>query len=241
MTNIKNIHNEFVTIKGVYGVVNQGHGYAIVNIQTGECMAHNISSFYDCVRTIEILPGGAAPTKSKAQEKAPESTEVLSNLLCEVDIYDSKIRKKIENVSRLGDSHSNFYGKLVNWHSKGFWHYGIGLSDEHIFDLGENLDVFHKEDREIKFVMKVKHFSSEKTIRRLAHALCCFKDWHYGLLGWNCEHYSRLVVTNVAISYQVKKSPLAFLNHGGYHPTAVQDLTNYLHSLRLFELTQFDN
>ncbi|MEB3309981.1 MAG: hypothetical protein VKJ02_07080, partial [Snowella sp.] len=156
-------------------------------------------------------------------------------------VYDQKIQGKINNIKKYSNKDSKFYGKLVNWHSGGFWHYGIGLSDEYIFDLGENLDIFYKKDREIKFVQKIRHFPPDKTIQRLIHALCCFKDWHYGFLGWNCEHYSRLVATNVAISYQVKKSPLAFLNHGGYHPTAVQKFTDYLNHLGLSELTMFDH
>ncbi|MBD2210745.1 hypothetical protein H6G27_12765 [Nostoc linckia FACHB-104] len=47
-----------------------------------------------------------------------------------------------------------------------------------------------------------------------------FKGWHYGVLGWNCEHFARLVATGEAISYQIKESPLAFLNNNGYHPLA---------------------
>jgi hypothetical protein len=151
-----------------------------------------------------------------------------------------QITERIEHIKNLSDSNSKFYGKLVNWYSHGAWHYGIGLSNDYIFDLGQNLDTFHKGDRQIKLVIKVKQFPPNKTIQRLIHSLSCFKDWNYGLLGWNCEHYSRLVATNEAISYQVKKSLLAFLNHGGYHPTAVEMLTSYLERLGLSALTSFE-
>lgn len=240
MTEIKPIQNDYVTVKQHLGVINHGDGYAIVNIHTGECMARNISSFLDCVKTIDYILGDQPLQKQQAKTRRTKRRS-SSNILDGLEVYDRCIVGKIENIKKHIDRQSDCYGKLVNWHSGGFWHYGIGLSDNYIFDLGENLDVFHKGDREIKFVKKVRHFSPDKTIKRLAHALCCFKDWHYGLLGWNCEHYSRLVATNVAICYQVKNSPLAFLNHGGYHPTAVQDFTDYLNNLGLFELTRFEN
>jgi hypothetical protein len=234
MGDIKPIQNEFAGIEGNYGIINQGTGYAVVDILTNEMKAHNISSYLDALKTAEHLA-----KRDKVEEVINlEFTTVSSP---SSDVYDPKIREKINNIKKHSNSHSKFYGKLVNWYSDGFWHYGIGLSDEYIFDLGANLDVFHKKHRKIKFVEKIRQFSPDKTIQRLIYAVCCFKDWHYGFLGWNCEHYSRLVATNVAISYQVKKSPLAFLNHGGYHPTAVQKFTDYLNHLGLSELTVFDN
>jgi hypothetical protein len=208
--------------------------------------AHNITQYLDAYKTAEYLDSKhgvngiyAANVTPKPMRRAKRISS--SEILDEFNIYDQQIKEKIENIKKCINRQSKFYGKLVNWHSNGFWHYGIGLSNEHIFDLGENLDVFHKGNREIKLVEIGRQFSPDKTIKRLAYALCCFKDWHYGLLGWNCEHYSRLVATNVAICYQVKDSLLAFLNHGGYHPTAVQDFTNYLNNLGLFELTRFEN
>lgn len=150
-----------------------------------------------------------------------------------------QIEAKIQDMYNHIDSKSQFYGRLINWHSKGVCHYGIGLSDDYLFDLGENLSVFHKNHRQIT-VSGSKQFAPDVTIQRLAHALRCFREWNYGLLGWNCEHYSRLVATNKAVSYQIKKSPLAFLNHGGYHPNAVQLFTQYLNQLGLNELTSLD-
>jgi hypothetical protein len=151
-----------------------------------------------------------------------------------------QIQERINNIHKCSNRNSKFYGKLLNWYSDGAWHYGIGLSDDHLFDLGDNLNTFHKKDRQVQLV-SIRQYPPDKMIQRLIHALSCFKDWHYGLLGWNCEHYSRLVATNDAICYQVKNSPLAFLNHGGYHPTAVQMLTDYLNHLGKPELTSFEN
>jgi len=110
------------------------------------------------------------------------------------------------------DLSSPFFGRLLNW-SHGWselsiWHYGIGLSSDTIFDTGRGLCVF-KPDFEPKFVIGVEevHFSPTKTVQRLLHALDVFKDWQYGLLGWNCEHLARLVATGDPVSYEVLKSP----------------------------------
>ncbi|MFM1842312.1 MAG: hypothetical protein RLZZ490_1048, partial [Cyanobacteriota bacterium] len=61
MTEIKPIQNDYVTVKQHLGVINHGNGYAIVNIHTGECMARNISSFLDSVKTIDYILNGQSP------------------------------------------------------------------------------------------------------------------------------------------------------------------------------------
>jgi hypothetical protein len=63
MSEIKPIQNEFAGIEGNYGIVNQGTGYAVVNILTKEMKAHNISSYLDALKTAEHLA-----KKDKAEE-----------------------------------------------------------------------------------------------------------------------------------------------------------------------------
>jgi len=56
MSDIKPITSgEFAGIEGNYGIINQGTGYAIVNIFTNEMKAHNISSYLDALKTAEHL------------------------------------------------------------------------------------------------------------------------------------------------------------------------------------------
>jgi hypothetical protein len=50
------------------------------------------------------------------------------------------------------------------------------------------------------------------------------------------DRNSRLVATNKALSYQVKFSPLAFLNHGGYNLDAINVFQKYLEQKGLKEL-----
>ncbi|MEB3309982.1 MAG: hypothetical protein VKJ02_07085 [Snowella sp.] len=55
MSEIKPIKNEFAGIEGNYGIINQGTGYAVVNILTKEMKAHSISSYLDALKTAEHL------------------------------------------------------------------------------------------------------------------------------------------------------------------------------------------
>lgn len=132
MGDIKPIQNEFAGIEGNYGIINQGTGYAVVNILTKEMKAHNISSYLDALKTAEHLA-----KRDKAEEVINlEPTPVMampSDFLDELEIefsaYDPKIKGKINNIKKYSNRNSKFYGKLLNWYSDGFWHYGIGLSD----------------------------------------------------------------------------------------------------------------
>jgi hypothetical protein len=126
------------------------------------------------------------------------------------------------------DTNSKYYGRLLNWCSNGVWHYGIGISNNLIFDTA-SLALFEPFDLDILLVPNVQKFRPSETIDRLCIAIMCFHNWDYGLLGWNCEHLARLVTTDRAISYEVKKLPfpLPQLNHNGYHPHASKLLNEY--------------
>lgn len=150
-----------------------------------------------------------------------------------MNIAESKIEQVANDTLVLVDTDSKYYGKLLNWQgSDSFWHYGIGLSDQKIFDTGRGMKPFDSRHVKAKFVNGVEDlaFPPGKTIQRLIYALKRFHQWEYGLLGWNCEHLARLVATNRAISYEVKKQPwpIPDLNHGGKHPHAGKDFHEYL-------------
>ena len=70
MSDIKKIDtNAYVTVQGQYAVVNEGAGYAIINIQTKQIVARNISSFLDCVKTLDYIVG-----KGESQDPIQYST-----------------------------------------------------------------------------------------------------------------------------------------------------------------------
>jgi hypothetical protein len=93
MSDIKRIsQNEYVTVQGQYAVINEGTGYAIVNIQIGQILAHNISSFLDCVKTLEYIVGkgesqnqSQSPTPASPPQHLPNSEpvqeEITSNFI----------------------------------------------------------------------------------------------------------------------------------------------------------------
>ena len=116
----------------------------------------------------------------------------------------NKIEQTIEEIDRMVNSSSERYGRLLNWQNPPdpFWHYGIGLSDTHIFDTGQGLRPFERV--EAKFVLGIDHLACppDRTIKRLRHALYVFADWEYTLPGWNCEHLGRLIATDQPRCYQ---------------------------------------
>jgi hypothetical protein len=138
------------------------------------------------------------------------------------------VKERILEIYRAVDTNSKYYGRLVNWHQNGVWHYGIGVNNILILDTGA-FALFNKSDLDVRLVPNVQKFSPAETIDRLCTAMMCFRDWDYGLLGWNCEHLARLVASDEAISYEVKKLPfpLPQLNHDGWHPQASKLLKEY--------------
>ena len=143
-------------------------------------------------------------------------------------LSNEQIEERIASIREHCEPLSQSYGRLLNWTGGIVWHYGIGLSDTHIFDTGADLCVF-RFDFSPKGVVGVDDalFSPAQTIERLIHALRAFGHWDYGLLGWNCEHLARLVATDDPISYEVLKAPwpIPWLNHNGQHPTARHELS----------------
>lgn len=143
----------------------------------------------------------------------------------------NKVDNTIETIENLIDPAGQRYGRLLNWQNPPdpFWHYGIGLSDTHIFDTGRGLCPFERTDA--KFVIGVEDiaFEPQQTIERLKHALTVFADWDYTFTGWNCEHLSRLIATDQPRCYQ--SSPIWFLcnmSPEGDHKTAQQVFRDYL-------------
>jgi len=146
-------------------------------------------------------------------------------------LSSDQVKKTMEEIDHLVDPSSNRYGKLLNWQNPPdpFWHYGIGLSDAHIFDPGQGLCPFERS--EANFVLGIDHiaFSPNQTIKRLKHALSVFADWEYTLSGWNCEHLGRLIATDQPRCYQ--SSPIWWLCNmtpEGDHKIAQQVFHSYL-------------
>jgi hypothetical protein len=53
--------------------------------------------------------------------------------------------------------------------------------------------------------------------------------WHYGVQGWNCEHWARLVVTGNPICYQTKEMLFGIFDLGAlnYRSEAIEELNKF--------------
>jgi hypothetical protein len=143
----------------------------------------------------------------------------------------SLMSTELQHIDTCVDFGSNRCGRLLNWQNHGdpFWHYGIGISDLHVFDTGQGLRVFERTIcRNVVGIDNI-HYPPAITIARLRYAIDVFGDWTYSLLGWNCEHLARLIATNQSRSYQSKFVWwMAGLDQYGDHKIAKSVLENHL-------------
>jgi uncharacterized protein YjbI with pentapeptide repeats len=148
--------------------------------------------------------------------------------------FPESVQGKIEAINNFCNLSSQRYGRLLNWQNlpDPFWHYGIGLSDTHIFDTGAGLRPFERYDAKAVMGIEQIAFAPERTIERLKQALCVFENWDYSFLGWNCEHFGRLIATDEPKCYQ--SSILWWLSGqtpDGQHKTAHSILRDHLNKI----------
>ena len=137
----------------------------------------------------------------------------------------------MQELERLIDIESKRCGLLLNWQSSQdpFWHYGIGLSDSHIFDTGRGLCPFLSDRAKLVVDIERIVFPPGKVIGRLKHAIHVFGSWDYNVLGWNCEHLARLIATGRPRSYQSAVIwMLCDLTPTGDHKSAARIFNDYL-------------
>jgi hypothetical protein len=146
-------------------------------------------------------------------------------------LSSAQIEQRLQEIENLAEPLSQRYGRLLNWQnpSDPFWHYGIGLSDLYIFDTGQGLCPFERRDAKLVLGIDRVMFEPQETFDRLKSALRVFGSWNYNLVGWNCEHLSRLIATDQPKSYQSQPIWwLCNLTPEGEHKTARQIFQDYL-------------
>jgi acyl carrier protein len=146
----------------------------------------------------------------------------------------NEIKNVIEAIDYLVDPLSKRYGRLLNWQNSPdpFWHYGVGLSDTHIFDTGQGLCSFERTDANFVVGIEDIAFSPEQTIERLKQALYVFSGWEYNFTGWNCEHLGRLISTDQPRCYQSGFLWwLCNMSPEGDHKTARQIFQDHLNKI----------
>jgi hypothetical protein len=88
-------------------------------------------------------------------------------------LSSAQVKKTIEEITHLVDPSSDRYGQLLNWQNPPdpFWHYGIGLSDTHIFDIGQGLCPFERGDANFVVGLTILPFRQIKQLSALSTLL----------------------------------------------------------------------
>lgn len=145
----------------------------------------------------------------------------------------------IEAIQESWNPHSNRSGVLVQ-RFDGVWHYGVALSDNIAISWGPNeaLQLYrkgclaiHELGREFKDAVGVVCLSKDEVLKNLIASVPAFHNkWNYGVQGWNCEHWARLVASGQPISYQVKEKGYGFFDIFGtlyFRAEALEEINKY--------------
>ena len=96
-------------MQGQYAVINEGAGYAILNIQTKQMLARNISSFLDCVKTLEYIVGKG---ESQSQSSSPRNPCQSQH---QPKIPDFGVRADVQHLIETYAPATVRVEKEVNW------------------------------------------------------------------------------------------------------------------------------
>lgn len=122
-----------------------------------------------------------------------------------------EVKRSLKEMHRHIDKQSKYYGKLMRFTINPFiYGFTIGLSDEYMFDpIAARIKPMTKEEKPELVYDGKPPFEPDIILQRMDFAIECFKDWNYETTKWNSEHFARLVATDEAVSYQIKKIPLS--------------------------------
>lgn len=148
-------------------------------------------------------------------------------------------RELAEAIKQCWDSSSERSGILVQ-RCDVVWHYGVTLSDTKAISWGpctapslydEGCLSVHDLSDEFKDTIHVLYLSKHEIFKNIIASVFAFHTkWKYGVQGWNCEHWARLVVSGEPISYQVKEQGFGLFDvFGALHVRyeAIERLNNY--------------
>ncbi|MGI0482957.1 hypothetical protein ACN4EE_19505 [Geminocystis sp. CENA526] len=149
MNEIANIDSSaYITVQGNYAVINEGTGYAIINIQNKQFLAGNISSFLDCVKTLEYIASKQDNSSQEYQDysediKASQESkpltpkfDVKSDIQRLIEKYAPETVKVDKSVNFMSqsrykcyDKYGNILGRVRGKEGNRYWQYG-DLSDK---------------------------------------------------------------------------------------------------------------
>ena len=149
---------------------------------------------------------------------------------------DSKL---IAQIQQSWNPKSNRSGRLIQ-RFDGVLHYSVTLSDTCAIAWGpsKNLKIYsegclqlHEINLKFTETQSVKYLKKCEVFENILASVAAFHHkWKYGVQGWNCEHWARLVATGHPISYQVKESGFGIFDLFGVlhdRQEAIEQLNRY--------------
>jgi len=124
--------------------------------------------------------------------------------------------KLLSEISERWTPQDGRCGRLVQRHIKPrVWHYEVALSDSWTISWGPKGGIWIAGPGRLKVrrihlkccnTPDIIHLPLPQIYTNLIGSVTTFhRKWLYGVHGWNCEHWARLVTTGKAKSYQVKE------------------------------------
>lgn len=145
----------------------------------------------------------------------------------------------IEKIRQCWNPLSKRSGTLVQ-RFDGLWHYGVALSDTSAISWGpretsklydKGCLVIHCLGYEFRDAVQVSYLLKDEIFENIIASVSAFHNkWNYGVQGWNCEHWARLVVSGQPISYQIKEQGFGIFDVFGvlyFRGEAVTELNKY--------------
>jgi hypothetical protein len=121
----------------------------------------------------------------------------------------------LASINERWDPTSPRCGRLIQRLNR-VWHYSVALSDSWAIEwgpeggpglAGEGRLTVHSITPEFFDTKKVAYLPLPDIYANLIASVTAFHGaWRYGMHGWNCEHWARLVVSGEAVSYQVAQT-----------------------------------
>lgn len=145
----------------------------------------------------------------------------------------------IEEIERCWNPLSKRSGTLLQ-RFDGVWHYSVALSNTSAIawgprEAGQLYDRgclrIHQFGYEFKDAIHVPYLSKDEIFGNIIASFPAFHNkWKYGVQGWNCEHWARLVVSGQPISYQIKEQGFGIFDLFG---------VSYLRGEAILELNKY--
>jgi hypothetical protein len=153
---------------------------------------------------------------------------------------DYELMRRLKSAWQPCDERS---GRLI-YRNQGYLHYGVAVSDSFMISWGpsqrgalEDLGILTLEplSSDLQDVQQVTYLNKETIFDNLVASIPAFHSrWRYGMQGWNCEHWARLVTTKDPISYQIAETGFGLLDLTSSlrrHRSAQDHLAHYVQEI----------